>query len=83
MVRARVALPLHGHVLYWLLLTLGITAVLTALGSLWVLYFSQGLAALDTMDFWVGTVAIFVLAGVEVVCFGWVYGVDRGLAEAH
>jgi neurotransmitter:Na+ symporter, NSS family len=56
---------------------------LSALGSLWVLYFSHGLAALDTMDFWIGTVAIFVLAGVEVVCFGWLFGVDRGLSEAH
>src|SRR5690606_29121151 len=60
-----------------------LVAVLSTLGSLWVLYFSQGLAALDTMDFWVGTVAIFVLAAVEVICFGWVFGVDRGLAEAH
>jgi hypothetical protein len=38
---------------------------------------------LDTLDFWIGTVAIFVLAGVEVVCFGWILGIDRGLAEAH
>jgi len=56
---------------------------ISALGSLWVLYFSGGLLALETMDFWVGTVAIFVLAGVEVVCFGWIFGVDRGVAEAH
>jgi SNF family Na+-dependent transporter len=60
-----------------------LAAGFSALGSLWVLYFSQGLKALDAMDFWVGTVAIFVLAGVEVVCFGWIFGVDQGLAEAH
>jgi hypothetical protein len=35
------------------------------------------------MDFWIGTLAIFILAGVEVICFGWVFGIDRGLAEAH
>lgn len=52
-------------------------------GSLWVLYFSKGMTALDTMDFWVGTLAIFILAGVEVICFGWVFGIDRGLAEAQ
>ena len=52
-------------------------------GSLWVLYFSADLVALDTMDFWVGTVAIFVLAAVQIVCFGWVMGVDRGFREAH
>lgn len=61
----------------------GLLSILAGLGSLWVLYFSENLVALDTMDFWVGTVAIFVLAGVEVICFGWVLGVDRGLEEAE
>src|SRR5688572_8158549 len=31
-------------------------------GSVWVIYFSKGLVALDTMDFWIGTFAIFILA---------------------
>ena len=57
--------------------------LLSTLGSLWVLYFSHGLVALDTMDFWVGTLGIFVLATVLILCFGWVFGVDRGIAEAH
>jgi hypothetical protein len=35
------------------------------------------------MDFWVGTVGIFLLAMVQTICFGWVFGVDRGLQEAH
>jgi hypothetical protein len=35
------------------------------------------------MDFWVGTTFIFVLATVQIICFGWIFGVDRGLAEAH
>jgi NSS family neurotransmitter:Na+ symporter len=26
---------------------------------------------------------IFVVAGVQVICFGWVFGVDKGLEEAH
>ena len=57
--------------------------VLSTLGSFWVLYFSQGLVALDTMDFWVGTMGIFVLATVLIICFGWVFGIDRGFDEAH
>jgi SNF family Na+-dependent transporter len=60
-----------------------ILAGLAGAGSLWVIYFSKDLAALDTMDFWVGTFAIFVLAGVQTICFGWVFGIDRGFAEAH
>jgi SNF family Na+-dependent transporter len=54
-----------------------------ALGSLWVIYFSKDLVALDTMDFWVGTTMIFLLATVQSIAFAWIFGVDRGLAEAH
>jgi SNF family Na+-dependent transporter len=53
------------------------------LGNLFVLWFSKGLTALDTIDFWVGNFAIFIVAGVQIICFGWVFGIDRGLAEAH
>jgi SNF family Na+-dependent transporter len=54
-----------------------------ALGSLWNLMHSKGLVALDTMDFWIGTAAIFVLATAQIIIFGWVFGVERGLEEAH
>ena len=57
--------------------------LLSSFGSFWVLYFSHGLIALDTMDFWVGTLGIFVLATVLIICFGWVFGIDAGMAEAH
>ncbi len=57
--------------------------IVCALGSVWTLHHSGGLLALDTMDFWVGTAAIFMLAAAQTICFGWVFGVDRGLAEAH
>jgi neurotransmitter:Na+ symporter, NSS family len=61
----------------------GLLTVAAFLGSLWVIYFSKDLVALDTMDFWVGTTLIFMLATVQIVCFAWVFGIDRGLAEAH
>jgi NSS family neurotransmitter:Na+ symporter len=57
--------------------------LVTAIGSLLVVYFSKDLMALDIMDFWVGQVMIFTLATITVIVFGWVIGVDRGLAEAH
>jgi NSS family neurotransmitter:Na+ symporter len=59
-----------------------ILGLITALGSFFVIYFSQGLAALDTIDFWVGTFLIFVLATVEVILFAWVFGARRGYDEA-
>ncbi|HTE50247.1 MAG TPA: hypothetical protein VK698_05190 [Kofleriaceae bacterium] len=59
------------------------TGALCAVGSLWVIWFSQDATAMATMDFWVGNFAIFVFATVQIICFGWVFGVDRGLEEAH
>ncbi len=63
--------------------SVALLGLITALGSFFVIYFSKGLVALDTIDFWVGTAMIFVLAMVEVVLFGWVMGVERGFEEAH
>jgi SNF family Na+-dependent transporter len=57
--------------------------MLTAIGCLFMVYFSKDLKALDTVDFWVGTFLIFVMATVIMICFGWVMGVDKGWIEAH
>jgi len=57
--------------------------LLTALGSFFVIWFSRNLAALDTMDFWVGTAMIFVLAMVQVFLFSWVFGADKGARFAE
>ncbi len=62
--------------------TILVTALCTA-GNLFVLWFSKGLVAMDTLDFWVGTFLIFVVAGTQLICFAWVFGVDEGLREAH
>lgn len=59
---------------------LGLT---TALGSLFVIYFSKDLSALVTLDDWVGTVLIVVLATFQVILFSWVFGVDRGYEYMH
>jgi NSS family neurotransmitter:Na+ symporter len=52
-------------------------------GNLFVLYYSKGLGALSAIDNWVGTLLIFVLATAQIICFGWVWGIDKGIAEAH
>ena len=60
---------------------IALVSVVCGLGSLWVIWFSQNTVALDTMDFWVGTFCIFLLATVQIICFGWVWGVTAGAAE--
>ena len=52
-------------------------------GSFLVMYFSKGAIFLGTLDDWVGTFLIFVLAMVQIICFSWIFGIDRGWAEAH
>ncbi|MEQ8847798.1 sodium-dependent transporter [Botrimarina sp.] len=52
--------------------------LLSALGSGFVLWFSQGMLALDTFDFWVGTTLIVVLALIQSVLYGWCLGIRRG-----
>jgi SNF family Na+-dependent transporter len=56
---------------------------ITAVGTGFVVYFSKDVKALDTLDFWVGTFLIFVLATLQIILFGWVIGIEKGFADAH
>jgi neurotransmitter:Na+ symporter, NSS family len=56
---------------------------ITAVGATFVVAFSKDLIALDTIDFWVGTFAIYLLATFQVILFGWVLGVERGFEELN
>jgi SNF family Na+-dependent transporter len=62
---------------------MAVLGFITATGTLLVVYFSKNTVALDVMDFWVGTALMVVLALFEVILFGWVLGVDKGLREAN
>jgi len=61
--------------------SVAILGVLTTMGALFVAYFSDGLKAMDTLDFWFGTFLIFVLATIQMVTFSWVSGTDMILGE--
>jgi neurotransmitter:Na+ symporter, NSS family len=60
-----------------------ILGLITAMGILFTLFFSKDLVALDTLDFWVGSVMILVLALIQSLLYGWALGIDRGEQEAH
>ena len=63
--------------------SLAILGFILGSGSLFVIFFSKNLAALDTIDFWVGTALIYFIATMQVILFGWVFGVERGIEEAR
>lgn len=56
---------------------------ITAVGAGVVGYFSKDAAVLDTVDFWVGSFGLYVLAAILVIMFGWVLGIDRGQDELN
>lgn len=62
---------------------MGVLGLLTALGTSLIWWFSKDLKALDTIDFWIGTVGIFICGTVLIITFGWIIGIDEGVAEAH
>lgn len=53
----------------------------TLMGTGFLFYFSKNSVALDTFDFWIGTFCIYLLALFQTLLFGWVLGIDRGMAE--
>jgi SNF family Na+-dependent transporter len=60
-----------------------LTALVATAGSVYCLWFTGGTVGWSTIDDWVGTFLIVVLALFQVIAFGWCFGVKRGLAEAH
>jgi SNF family Na+-dependent transporter len=62
---------------------IGLLVGICLVGSFMVMYFSRGSIFLGTIDDWVGTFLIFVLAMVQIICFSWIFGIDRGWKEAH
>lgn len=63
--------------------SVAILGLMTAMGTLFIWYFSKDLKALDTFDFWVGTVMLFTQGTILVILFGWRIGIERGWEMAH
>ncbi len=48
-------------------------------GSFLVMYYSKGGIFWSTIDDWVGTFLIFVLAMIQIIAFSWVFGIEKGV----
>lgn len=57
--------------------------MIALMGCAYVVWFSKDVLALDTFDFWIANVLIFVLAMMQTFMYGWVFGIKRGHIEAH
>lgn len=63
--------------------SVSILGFITAVGVMFVLYFSKDLKALDTMDYWITNLFMVLLALIEIILFSWIIGLDKGFEEAH
>ncbi|MDR2172576.1 MAG: sodium-dependent transporter [Planctomycetaceae bacterium] len=63
--------------------SLMIVGVITTFGAFFTAYFTRQLTALDTMDFWVCNVFVFVMAGVQIIIAGWIFGINATMDELH
>jgi SNF family Na+-dependent transporter len=63
--------------------SISLLSFITLIGSLFVIYFSKDLVALDNMDFWIGTFGIYVLATIQIIIGAWIFGVDKVYEEAN
>ncbi len=52
-------------------------------GSFLVMYYSAGGTFWSTIDNWVGNLLIFILAMVQIIAFSWIFGIKKGIQEAH
>ncbi|MEO5510921.1 MAG: sodium:calcium symporter [Longimicrobiales bacterium] len=57
--------------------------MMAIIGTAFTLWFTKDGAFWSTIDFWVGTLLIFVMAAVQIIFFSWVFGIERGWKEMH
>lgn len=63
--------------------SVAILGLITAIGAGAVVYFSGGVKMLDHLDFWGGNFLIFIFATIQIITFSWLFGVKKGMQEAH
>lgn len=61
--------------------SVALLSVISLIGTGFITYYSKGLTALDTVDFWMANFFIFIFATVQTLIFGWVIGPEKGYAE--
>ncbi|MDR3234847.1 MAG: sodium-dependent transporter [Planctomycetaceae bacterium] len=63
--------------------SVAVIGAITSFGAFFAAYFTKDMLALDTLDFWVANVLIFIMAGVQVIIFAWVMNVKSSMEELH
>jgi neurotransmitter:Na+ symporter, NSS family len=60
-----------------------VVGALSTVGTGLIWYFSAGLDVLDTLDFWVGNVLIFIQATILIIIYAWVLDLRENWRQMH
>lgn len=62
--------------------SVAIVSFLIFIGALMVAWFSgDGMVALSTLDFWMGTMSLYIITALYFIMFRFIIGTDRGIEE--
>ncbi len=62
--------------------SVAIVSFLTFIGALMVAWFSgNDMVGLSTMDFWVGTMSLYIITALNFIMFRFIIGTERGIEE--
>ncbi len=61
--------------------SIALIAGLLLVGAVIIIWYTQDLLALDSIDFWVGSLILYITTGVNLLFFNHIWGTRNGLAE--
>ena len=61
--------------------SLALIAGLVLCGSLIIIWYTKDTLALDSIDFWVGSLILYVTTGTNLIFFNQIWGTQNGMAE--
>ena len=63
--------------------SIALVAGLLLVGAFIIIWYTQDMLALDSIDFWVGSLILYVTTSLNLIFFNWVWGTKKGMDELH
>lgn len=61
--------------------SIALIAGLLLVGASFIIWYTEGLLALDSIDFWVGSLILYITTGVNLIFFNYIWGTKNGMNE--
>ena len=61
--------------------SIALVAGLLLVGAIAIIWYTEGLLALDSIDFWVGSLILYITTGINLIFFNHIWGTENGMTE--